>query len=72
MRKVIAVDNSNGRVDMTSLKGLLRFPDVLENGSSDGIYGSVKGDLVDGLDPDDVVNIQFTSGLDMEKMILVF
>ena len=54
---VITVDNSNGRVDTASLKKTTRWQDVLEDGGN-GRRALAKSDL----DPNDIVNIQFTSG----------
>ena len=53
---VITVNNSYGRIDDSSLKAFPRFPEVFADGKS--IPGEINADL----DPDDVVNIQFTSG----------
>jgi long-subunit acyl-CoA synthetase (AMP-forming) len=50
------VDNSLGRIDITEYKSTERYENVLE----DGGQGSTLGDQ--GLDPNDIVNIQFTSG----------
>lgn len=53
---VIAVDNAQGRIDASSFKAFSVFPDVL----GDGLGRPQLSE--DGLSPDDVVNIQFTSG----------
>ena len=54
LQQVVLVDNSAGRVDVKDLSAAVRFQDVI---ASDGrAFG------YQGLDKDDVVNIQFTSG----------
>ncbi|CAO1596863.1 hypothetical protein XANCAGTX0491_000691 [Xanthoria calcicola] len=56
LKQVILVENSDGRVDASNLKPLLNFNDVLSH--ADGSTSSA--DL--SLSPDDIINIQFTSG----------
>lgn len=56
LKGVITVDNTEGRIDALSFKAFSAFPDVLGDG-----LGCPKLSE-DGLSPDDVVNIQFTSG----------
>lgn len=56
LRNVILVDNSAGRINLDEYKSIKRY----ENVEEDGVQGSVL-DYQD-LHPDDVVNIQFTSG----------
>lgn len=56
LQKVIIVNNSAGRIDTDIYKCTTRYDHVLEDG--DGNHA-----LPDqGLDPHDIVNIQFTSG----------
>ncbi|RDW62109.1 hypothetical protein BP6252_11542 [Coleophoma cylindrospora] len=54
---VILVDNSSSRVDVRSLSATTPFADLLSSSRGDQ---SVVPDSI--LDPDDIVNIQFTSG----------
>ncbi|KAI9841996.1 MAG: hypothetical protein M1837_007562 [Sclerophora amabilis] len=56
LRNIVIVDNSHGRVDVSSLRSTESFENVIEDGESNGALSS------QGLDPDEVVNIQFTSG----------
>lgn len=56
LKGVVTVDNSNGRVDASSFKAFTVFPDTLADGMGRGQLSE------EGLSPDDVVNIQFTSG----------
>ena len=56
LKQVILVDNSAGRVDITALRCTIPFEAVLEDGAPGRILSS------EHLHPDDVVNIQFTSG----------
>lgn len=53
---IILVDNSNSRVDTGEIRSLASYQDVLESNTS------TKLDLAENFSPDDVVNIQFTSG----------
>lgn len=56
LEQIIVADNSSGRVNLDSFSSTFAFNEVLESG--------VKGPEVPdpGLHPDEVVNIQFTSG----------
>ena len=54
--RVIVVDNAQGRGGLGEVKEVAMFEDVARDGDA-----AEKG-LGEGLDPDDVVNIQFTSG----------
>ncbi|CAI6341100.1 unnamed protein product [Periconia digitata] len=56
LRAVAIVDNSHGRVDLAEYKSLSRYENILEDGGS--------GKALEGINlhPDEVVNIQFTSG----------
>lgn len=56
LKGVIIVDNAHGRIDASSFKAFSMFPDALEDG-----FGHPELSQ-DGLNSDDVVNIQFTSG----------
>ena len=56
LREVIIVDNSEGRVDRSLIRPTLNYEDVLSGGSGSS---SLPEQL---LRPDEVVNIQFTSG----------
>ncbi|KAI9795213.1 MAG: hypothetical protein M1833_007295 [Piccolia ochrophora] len=56
LKSVVLVENSTGRVDVTPLKCTDKYEHVLEDGGD----GRALPDQ--GLDPDEVVNIQFTSG----------
>lgn len=56
LEHVILVDNSAGRVDITPLRCTTNFESVLEDG------GPGRPLPAQDLHPDDVVNIQFTSG----------
>jgi long-subunit acyl-CoA synthetase (AMP-forming) len=56
LRNVILVNNAQGRIDLDEYKSLTRYENVVE----DGEQGSALEDQ--GLDPNDIVNIQFTSG----------
>lgn len=57
LQKIILVDNSSGRVDLENYKSITSYLNVLDDG---GNGGAVVPDKV--LDPNDAVNIQFTSG----------
>ncbi|KAA8900572.1 acyl-CoA synthetase/AMP-acid ligase-like protein II [Sphaerosporella brunnea] len=59
LQKIITVDNSHGRVDAAALRGLVRFDNMLADGKASYEPLLEKGEV---LSPDDVVNIQFTSG----------
>ncbi|KAF2803374.1 acyl-CoA synthetase/AMP-acid ligase-like protein II [Mytilinidion resinicola] len=56
LKSVIMVNNSDGRIDPLDYKSTTRYEDVLEEGGS----GHALPDQ--GLDRNDIVNIQFTSG----------
>lgn len=53
----MSVDNANGRIDAASLKAIVGYDSLVEDGDSSRGVGERAG-----LDPDDIVNIQFTSG----------
>lgn len=55
LQNVILVDNSQGRIDCAVYKSTTKYGDVLENGEGSALQ-------VQDLDPNDIVNIQFTSG----------
>lgn len=55
LKRIIAVDNSSGRFE-GGFRGLDNYSDVAADGAS------VRKPLENQLDPDEVVNIQFTSG----------
>jgi acyl-CoA synthetase (AMP-forming)/AMP-acid ligase II len=55
LKKIILVDNSEGRIDPSSLKVAVPYEDVIGGWSGQALSAQ-------GLNPDDVVNIQFTSG----------
>lgn len=57
LKNVVLVDNSNGRVNAEELQATIPYREVQENG--DNGQQSIDQSL---LDPNDVVNIQFTSG----------
>ena len=56
LRNVVVVNNSNGRCGKGGFAAFSNFPDVLADGAGKGSLSE------DGMTPDDVVNIQFTSG----------
>lgn len=56
LKLVIIVNNSNGRIDSSELKSTTPYARVME----DGAAGRPLPDQ--GLHPDEIVNIQFTSG----------
>lgn len=56
LSQIIIVENSNGRVDTGKIKSLVNYQDILEHGASS------TPQLQEQLSPDDIVNIQFTSG----------
>jgi hypothetical protein len=61
LKRVITVDNSSGRVDGAALeREVVKYEDVFEDGQ--GRQGALleEGEV---LNPEDIVNIQFTSGL---------
>ena len=55
LKKIIVVDNSDGRVDTSELKALDRWEDVARDGE-----GEKPADR--DLGNDEIINIQFTSG----------
>lgn len=56
LQNVVLVNNSNGRINIDEYKSLTRYNHVLD----DGGQGNALGDQ--GLDANDIVNVQFTSG----------
>lgn len=57
LEQVILLDNSAGRIDASSYKGVIPYSSITSKLSADG------RPLTDrNLDPNDIVNIQFTSG----------
>ena len=50
------VNNAQGRVDLDEYRRLKRYEHVIEDGGQDNAFED------QGLHPDDIVNIQFTSG----------
>lgn len=56
LKQVILVDNSTGRVDTSQWRSTISYQDVLEDGD---LGRSVPSQ---GLHPDEIANIQFTSG----------
>ena len=56
LREVITVDNSEGRVDTTSFRSLTPYSHVVFDGRGSYLIAP------QSLDPDEIVNIQFTSG----------
>ncbi|KAI5791823.1 acyl-CoA synthetase/AMP-acid ligase-like protein II [Geopyxis carbonaria] len=58
LRSVITVDNSCGRVNPAAFTNFVKFQDILADGSS----GNTNAVIETNLNPDDIVNIQFTSG----------
>ncbi len=56
LRHIILVDNSSGRLDPLPLKSLAPYPSILEDG------GPGKPLPPQNLNPNDTINIQFTSG----------
>ncbi|KAL9128452.1 MAG: hypothetical protein Q9217_002885 [Psora testacea] len=56
LREVIVVDNSRGRIDPLSLHPIVLYENILRDGDSPGSLPQ------QALDPNDTVNIQFTSG----------
>lgn len=57
LRQVILVDNSSGRVDSSAYKSLTPFSSIMSDMPADGCALPEQN-----LSPDDIVNIQFTSG----------
>jgi long-subunit acyl-CoA synthetase (AMP-forming) len=56
LQNVVLVDNSNGRIDVSEHRSMRSYDSVLE----DGGQGIALGDQ--GLDANEIANIQFTSG----------
>jgi long-subunit acyl-CoA synthetase (AMP-forming) len=56
LKNVVLVNNAQGRIDLDEYKSIRRYEHVVE----DGGQGNALADQ--GLDPHDIVNIQFTSG----------
>jgi acyl-CoA synthetase (AMP-forming)/AMP-acid ligase II len=56
LQNIVLVDNSAGRIDVSTYKSMRRYENVVE----DGGQGSALADQ--GLDANEVANIQFTSG----------
>lgn len=56
LQNVVLVDNSAGRIDVSEYKSMRRYEHVVE----DGAYDNALEDQ--GLDPNEIANIQFTSG----------
>ncbi|KAI5838292.1 acyl-CoA synthetase/AMP-acid ligase-like protein II [Morchella snyderi] len=56
LKNVLMVDNSYGRIDPSRFKAFKVFRNTLEDGTGRGALSE------EGLDPNDIVNIQFTSG----------
>jgi TBC1 domain family member 8/9 len=56
LQNVVLVDNSGGRIDASTYKSMRRYEHVVE----DGGQGRPLGDQ--GLHPNEIANIQFTSG----------
>lgn len=56
LQQVVLVNNSQDRIDISEQRSLTEYQHVLEDGGpGDGLEDQ-------GLDPNDIVNIQFTSG----------
>jgi acyl-CoA synthetase (AMP-forming)/AMP-acid ligase II len=56
LQNVVLVDNSYGRIDVSDYRSMRRYENVME----DGGQGNSLGDQ--GLDVNEIANIQFTSG----------
>ncbi|KAH0537425.1 hypothetical protein FGG08_005778 [Glutinoglossum americanum] len=56
LKEVVVVDNSSGRVGISAWKAIRKYQQVLMDGESETVLPSQT------LCPDDVINIQFTSG----------
>jgi long-subunit acyl-CoA synthetase (AMP-forming) len=56
LQNVVVVNNAQGRIGLDEYKSIRRYEHVVEDGG--------RGDALadQGLDPNDIVNIQFTSG----------
>ena len=56
LRQLIIVDNSDGRIDPSSLRAATSYKHVVSDGNSQGSLPRQTAD------PDEIINIQFTSG----------
>lgn len=56
LQKIIIVNNSSGRIDTEGYKSTTRYENVIEDGRDELAFPD------QGLHPNDIVNIQFTSG----------
>ncbi|KAL8918931.1 MAG: hypothetical protein Q9172_005199 [Xanthocarpia lactea] len=56
LNQVVLVENSDGRIDTESLRSLLNYNHLLQH------EGSTNLDVDPSLSPNDIINIQFTSG----------
>lgn len=56
LKNVVLVNNAQGRVALDEYRSLKRYEHVFEDGGQDNAFQD------QGLHPDDIVNIQFTSG----------
>jgi long-subunit acyl-CoA synthetase (AMP-forming) len=56
LKNVVLVNNAQGRVALDEYRSLKRYERVFEDGGQDNAFQG------EGLHPDDIVNIQFTSG----------
>lgn len=57
LENIILVDNSAGRLDLNSFQNLTPFPSIMSHNPADGCTLTRQN-----LSPDEIVNIQFTSG----------
>jgi long-subunit acyl-CoA synthetase (AMP-forming) len=55
LQNVVLVNNAQGRIDFDKYKSIRRYEHVVEDGQGNALADQ-------GLDPNDIVNIQFTSG----------
>ncbi|RMZ69554.1 amp-binding enzyme [Pyrenophora seminiperda CCB06] len=56
LKNVVLVDNARGRIELNEYRSLERYENLMEDGASDNVLEH------QGLSPQDIVNIQFTSG----------
>ena len=56
LKNIIIVDNSYGRVDTSSIRYSILYDHIIADGTSTRPFGT------QDLDPNDIVNVQFTSG----------
>jgi len=56
LQNIVLVDNSAGRIDVSEYKSTRRYEHVVEDGAHDNALED------QGLDPNEIANIQFTSG----------